>query len=92
MFSHYAAKVDGHKIRTRSESFKDHYSQAALFYHSMSSVEAEHIVAAFGFELGKVEVPAVRAAVVVQLNRIDHDLAVRVARAPTSNPTTASSP
>ncbi|NIJ13123.1 catalase [Saccharomonospora amisosensis] len=79
-FSHYAEKVEGHKIRKRSESFKDYYSQATLFWNSMSEVEAEHIVAAFRFELGKVEHKQIRARVVEHLNRVDHDLAVRVAR------------
>ncbi|EID52880.1 catalase [Saccharomonospora xinjiangensis] len=79
-FSHYTEKVDGHKIRQRSESFQDHYSQATLFWNSMSEVEAEHIVAAFRFELGKVEHKPIRARVVERLNHVDHDLAVRVAR------------
>ena len=79
VYRHYAEKVDGDKIRKRSESFKDFYSQAALFWHSMSEVERAHIVAAFGFELGKVDTPAIRETVVVQLNRVDHELAGRVA-------------
>ncbi|EHR50090.1 catalase [Saccharomonospora marina XMU15] len=79
-FSHYAEKVEGHKIRKRSESFKDYYSQATLFWNSMSEVEAEHIVAAFRFELGKVEHKQIRARVVEHLNHVDHDLAVRVAK------------
>jgi catalase len=78
-FSHYQEKVEGHKIRKRSESFKDHYSQATLFWNSMSEVEQEHIVAAFRFELGKVEHKPIRHAVVEQINNIDHQLAVRVA-------------
>ncbi|WP_158890439.1 catalase [Amycolatopsis anabasis] len=78
-FAHYAEKVEGHKIRKRSESFQDHYSQATLFWNSMSEVEAEHIVAAFRFELGKVVEREVRARVVDRLNHIDHRLAGRVA-------------
>jgi catalase len=50
-----------------------------MFWKSMSPVEAKHIVAAFAFELGKVEVPEIRARVVEQLNRVDHDLAGQVA-------------
>jgi catalase len=78
-FSHYTEMVEGHKIRKRSESFKDHYSQATLFWNSMSEVEAEHIVAAFRFELGKVVDTEVRARTVEQLNHIDHRLARAVA-------------
>ena len=37
-------KSGGTKIRARSESFNDHYSQAKLFWNSMSHVEKEHII------------------------------------------------
>ncbi|ANN17032.1 catalase HPII [Amycolatopsis orientalis] len=79
VFKHYTEAVAGHKIRERSESFKDFYSQATLFWNSMTAVEREHIVAAFRFELGKVEDREVRARTVTDLNNVDHDLAARVA-------------
>jgi catalase len=79
VFRHYTEKVDGQKIRQRAKSFQDHYSQARMFWKSMSAVEAEHIVAAYAFELGKVETPEIRARVVDQLNLVDHDLAGKVA-------------
>ncbi|EME60829.1 catalase [Amycolatopsis decaplanina] len=79
VFRHYTEAVSGHKIRERSESFKDFYSQATLFWNSMSPIEREHIVAAFRFELGKVEDREVRARTVAELNNVDHDLAARVA-------------
>jgi catalase len=78
-FSHYTEKVEGHKIRKRSESFRDYYSQPALFWNSMSAVERDHIVAAFRFELGKVVAKEIRAATVAQLGHVDHALATRVA-------------
>ncbi len=78
-YTHYAEKVEGAKIRKRSESFKDFYSQATLFWNSMSEVEAEHIVAAYRFELGKVTDYDIRARVVDQLRYVDLDLASRVA-------------
>jgi catalase len=78
-FTHHTEKVEGTKIRRRSESFKDFYSQPALFWNSMSAVEAEHIVAAFRFELGKVNDRDIRVRVVDQLRRVDADLATRVA-------------
>lgn len=79
VFRHYAEKVDGHKIRQRAKSFQDHYSQARMFWKSMSAPEAEHIIAAFAFELGKVETVEVRSRAVEQINRIDHGLAAAVA-------------
>jgi len=80
VFRHYTERVDGHKIRQRAESFKNHYSQARMFWTSMSEVEADHIVAAFAFELGKVTPDTnVRERVIEQLNMIEHGLAERVA-------------
>ncbi|HZA12589.1 catalase [Mycobacterium sp.] len=79
VFRHYTEKVDGHKIRQRAKSFQDFYSQARMFWKSMSAPEAKHIVAAFAFELGKVEVPQIRSRVVEQLNLVDHELATQVA-------------
>ncbi|GAB3691898.1 catalase [Saccharopolyspora tripterygii] len=79
VFRHYQTRVDGEKIRRRSESFSDHFSQPALFWNSMARWEKEHIVDAFRFELGKVGDQGVRERVLGELNRIDHDLAAAVA-------------
>jgi catalase len=79
VFRHYTEHIDGRKMRRRAKQFENHYSQARMFWRSMSAVEAEHIVAAYAFELGKVETLAVRAAVVIQLSRVDGNLAARVA-------------
>jgi catalase len=79
-YTHYPEYVAGQKIRKRSESFADHYSQATLFWNSMADWEKHHIVSAFRFELGKVEHKHVREGVVENLNHVDHDLAVAVAQ------------
>lgn len=79
VFRHYTQRIDGDSMRKRAKSFENHYSQARMFWKSMTDVEAEHIVAAFAFELGKVEVPDIRSAVVAQLVRVDHELATKVA-------------
>lgn len=79
VFRHYTEKVDGQKIRQRAESFQDHYSQARMFWKSMSAPEAKHIVAAYAFELGHCETVEIRSRVVDQLNLVDHDLAAQVA-------------
>jgi catalase len=78
-YIHYAERVDGHKIRTRSESFKDHFSQATLFWQSLTPPEQEHLVQAAHFELGKVKTKAVRQRVVELFHHIDPDLAIQVA-------------
>jgi catalase len=79
-FESYQERVEGTKIRVRSESFADHFSQAALFYNSMSQPEKDHIAAAYQFELGKVTKPEIRARVVNEiLANFDAGLAAKVA-------------
>jgi catalase len=80
-FETYAERIDANKIRQRSESFSDHFSQARLFFHSMSQHEQEHIISAYSFELGKVEREFIRARQVNEiLANIDLELAKRVAQ------------
>ncbi|MES2637126.1 MAG: catalase, partial [Pseudomonadota bacterium] len=71
--------VEGNKIRARSPSFADHFSQPALFWRSQADWEKDHIVAAFCFELAKVEIPAIRERMVATLTQVDEELAQRVA-------------
>jgi catalase len=79
-FVHHAERVEGFKIKQRSESFNDHYSQAQLFYNSMSAVEQQHMVEGFHFELGKVEHMHVRKRMVDHLAKINSALAEKVAK------------
>lgn len=79
-FVSHAEKIDAHKVRQRSESFNDHFSQATLFWNSQSEAEKEHIVEAFHFELGKVEHKHIRQRMVELLANVDRDLAEKVAR------------
>nr|WP_026681850.1 catalase [Priestia megaterium] len=76
----YPSTVEGIKIRATARSFMDHFSQARLFWNSMTKVEREHIIDAFSFELGKVNSISVRQQVVNMLGRISSKLAASVAR------------
>jgi len=78
-FSTHAQPLSGEKVRVRSESFNDYYSQPRLFWLSQTKTEQDHIVGGFSFELGKVVRPWIRERVVDQLTYIDHQLAARVA-------------
>jgi len=78
-FASYPQPMEGEKLRVRSDSFSDHFSQAALFWRSQSAWEKDHIVSAFCFELGKVEVEAVRERMLSMLDQIDTLLAFQVA-------------
>ncbi len=75
----YPEQISAPKIRKRADSFSDHYTQARLFYNSMSKPEKQHIIDAYSFELGKVMVKSIREKMVGHLNHIDHKLAVEVA-------------
>jgi catalase len=79
-FETYPERLEAHKVRRRSESFSDHFSQATLFFNSMSHHEKEHIIAAYSFELGKVDREWIRERQVNEiLANIDLQLASRVA-------------
>ena len=79
-FETYHERVSAEKVRERSPSFGDHFSQATLFFNSMSEYEKEHIIAAYSFELGKVDREHIRARQVNEiLANIDLTLAKRVA-------------
>jgi catalase len=78
-FQSFAEAGEGPKTRRRSPSFDDHFSHATLFWNSQSPAEKEHIIAAFQFELSKVETPAVRQRLVDNLAHVDAKLARKVA-------------
>ena len=80
-FTTFAAPEAGEKVRLRPETFADHYSQARLFFRSMSEPEQRHIVSAFAFELGKVVAIEVRRRMLGHLDVIDADLGIGVAKA-----------
>ena len=67
--------MEGGPIRARSESFSDHYSQARLFFRSITPPEQKHLANALTFELGKVETEAIRLRMLGHLLLIDKDLA-----------------
>jgi catalase len=72
-YVHYMEKVDGHMVKERSESFKDHFSQATMFWHSLTEPEQDRLVSALHFELGKVESMEVRHRMIHEIfNRVDH--------------------
>lgn len=68
------------KLRVRAELFKDHYSQAALFFHSQTENEQAHIASALVFELSKVTLEHVRSRMLSRLRNVDETLARRVAK------------
>jgi catalase len=86
--------IDGEKVRESPASFADHFSQATLFWASLTDVERDHVVEAFTFELGKCFEQQIRERNIANLANVDRELSARVAaglglRAPSGKPATA---
>ncbi len=80
-FVSFPEVVTGEILRKRSETFADHYSQARLFFRSMTEPEQRHMVSALAFELAKVETIHVRTRVLGHLAIIDSSLHEQVEEA-----------
>lgn len=80
-FATYQERVDANKVRARSKSFMDFFSQPTLFYNSLSEPEQNHLKDAFCFELGKVDIVEIRQRMVGLISQVDAGLAKKVADA-----------
>ncbi len=92
-FSHVPRPAEGSIVRERPQSFDDHFTQATMFWNSMTAVERDHIVGAFSFELGKCVHPEIRERMLANLANVDTELCGRVALnlgvdAPSGSPAT----
>lgn len=74
-FNTFEERVEASKVRKRSKSFFDHFSQATLFYNSLSAHEQRHVQDAFSFELGKVKTVPIRQRMVNMLLEVSEGLA-----------------
>jgi catalase len=72
---------EGAKVRARDARFADHYSQARLYWRSLTGSEQSHIASSFAFELSKVALESVPPRVVAGLRNVDEGVAGRVAKA-----------
>ena len=73
------ANEQGDKLRVRAELFADHYSQARLFWNSLTDNERAHVASSFTFELSKVQLEQVPPRMIGNLRNVDEELAQRVA-------------
>ena len=78
-YVHPPREVAGPKVKLRPASFDDHFTQATLFYRSLTPTEQDHIAGAFSFELAKCESAGIHARMVANLAQVDLDLAEQVA-------------
>lgn len=67
------------KERDVPVSFADHFSQARLFWQSMTPVEKQHIILAYTFELSRCYEQAIRERQLLALAQIDPELCAEVA-------------
>ena len=72
-------KVEGVKIKGKPRQFYDFYSQASMFYSSLTSIEKEHLIKAFQFELSKVKKENIRQNVVNMFSNVDYYMAEEIA-------------
>jgi catalase len=110
-YVHVAHPVTGDKVREHAApagsppgtvSFDDHFTQATLFWNSLSATERMHLIEALTFELGKCTRTEIRERTLTRLAAVDGELCERVAiglglpapaaPAGTPNPSAGSSP
>jgi catalase len=83
--------IEGSPTRSAPASFDDHFSQATMFFRSLSPIEQAHLVEAITFELGKVFAQTIKERELAVLANVDADLCAQVAAglglpAPTGTP------
>ena len=72
-------RIEGTAVREQPVSFDDHFSQATMFFRSLSPIEQAHVVEAFTFELGKVYEKAIKERELLVLANVDASLCEQVA-------------
>ncbi|KAI9306877.1 catalase-like domain-containing protein [Cunninghamella echinulata] len=69
------------KVRDKSIKFLDFYSQAQLYYNSLTKAEKQQMINGLRFEIGKSKSIDVRKRMIRIINQVDNNLACRVASA-----------
>ncbi|KAI1475978.1 CATB protein [Daldinia eschscholtzii] len=80
-FNAPSRSTSGRLVRGLSSTFDDHWSQPRLFYNSLLPVEQQFLINAIRFETSHLQSAEVKKNVLLQLNRVSNDVAVRVATA-----------
>jgi catalase len=78
-YVHVARPVEGVVGRLAPASFDDHFSQATMFYRSLSPIEQVHVIEAITFELGKCYEKSIKERELEVLANVDSDLCEQVA-------------
>ncbi|SIT93026.1 catalase [Edaphobacillus lindanitolerans] len=79
-YENYPGQVEGHVTREHpSESFQDYYSQARMFWNSLSMPEKQDLVDSFSFHVGSVKNKDIRQKTVEMFGNVDTDFATMLA-------------
>lgn len=80
-FNAPSRSVNGPLIREDDDSFADVWTQPRLFLNSLMPAEQQQVVDAIRFETSNIESAVIRQNVIIQLNKVSHELAALVAPA-----------
>ena len=79
-YENYPKEVEGHVTREHpSDSFEDHYSQARVFWNSLSEPERQDLIESFSFHLGSVKSKQIREMNIEMWANIDQEMAGLIA-------------
>ncbi|WP_440897666.1 catalase [Amphibacillus sp. Q70] len=79
-YENYPGKVEGFVTRDiPSQSFTDYFSQARLFWNSMTDVEKDQIIDSFVYHVGHVKSRSVRQQTVDMFANVDQGMATTMA-------------
>lgn len=79
-YVNYSERVEGHKTReVPSDSFEDHFSQARMFWNSLTSIEKDDLLETLTFHLQKVKTKSIREQNVNMWVNVDKELATELA-------------
>ncbi|KAJ1323213.1 catalase HPII [Microdochium nivale] len=69
----------GGLVREISDTFADAWTHTRLFYNSLTPAEQQHVINAIRFELAQLKNQDIKERALIQLNKVSHDIAVRIA-------------
>lgn len=86
-YENYPGKVEGHVTREHpSDSFDDHFTQARIFWNSLSKPEKDDLIESFSFHIGGVVNKELRQQNIEMWANVDEEMATRIAENVGVNP------
>ncbi len=86
-YEDYPDKVEGHVTREHpSDSFEDYFTQARVFWNSLSKPEKDDLIESFSFHIGSVKNKELRQKNVEMWAHVDEEMATQIAENVGVNP------